>query len=103
MSLLDILMPTTEQIEAGARMTGRVRTRLVREVRGQRKHELLLLRKRRYRARHPGTDKDIEKLRAWTAANREKFKAAQKRWARENKDRINAASARYRVRKRIKA
>ena len=102
MSLLDILEPRPEQIKASERQAGRSRTVMLLASEGnrsERKHQLLLIRKKRYRRRHPGTDKDIAKLRAWVAANPEKFRKAQKRWSVDNRDRINKASRDYRARK----
>ena len=104
MSLLDVLKPRPEQLEAAARQHGRARTRmrLAHEGhRSERKKALLKLRRKRYRARHPGIESNIAKIRAWTAANPERARRAQQLWAQENKDRINAAAARYREKKRL--
>jgi hypothetical protein len=106
MSLLDIIHQRPEQLKAAARQNGRSRTFMNLSHEGdkaERDRELLRLRKKRFRARHPGTDCNIEKLRQWMANNRNKFKRAQRRWARANRDRINQASMDYRARKRASA
>ena len=103
MSLLDILQPRPEQLKAAARQTGRARTtlRLAHEGdKAERDKARMRLRKKRYRARHPGTDSNIEKVRSWQEANPELFRAAQGRWAKNNRDKINKAARDYRFRQK---
>jgi hypothetical protein len=103
MSLLDILKPRPEQLRAAARQSGKSRTtlRLAHEDnKAERDKERMRLRKKRFRARHPGTDSNLERLRAWTQNNWERFRRAQRRWARENRDRVNKAARDYRARQK---
>ena len=101
MSLLDILGPSDEAIEAAKRFTpARTVVRIL--PRDEKRKLLRTIKKQRHRARgrEKANPKQLARLQEWVKNNPEAHRKAQKAWAQNNKDRINAASRNYRARKR---
>ena len=101
MSLLDILGPSDEAIEAARRFTpSRTVIRILPKDEKRRALKAEAKRRHRARGREKPNHKQLARLEAWVKNNPESAKLAKKNWAQNNKDRINAASRNYRARKR---